>query len=293
MDVYCVIVCYWPNLNRLKLLCQTLWSDGCRIILLDNSETPSISEAELEVPVHLCSFLQNTGLAHAQNVGIEKALKKGAKVIVFFDQDSTISSGFVKEIITPIRLGCPDIVAPLSIDDLTGVALRTLRMSQLGLLTEVYCDESMLPCEVDIVISSGTAVTAEVFAVAGLFDEALFIDHVDTEWCLRCRKLGIPIRIVPSAVMHHRIGNNVISEGPFTILVHSPLRCYFQIRNSIYLFRKHHIPLFFSVREFVSIVISRALLLRHVDNKISYIRAYALGIRDGLLGVTGPPSSGF
>lgn len=293
MRVCSIIVCYRPNLDHLKSLCATIKSDGSQIILLDNSETPMVSVNNFNFSIEVVSFQKNTGLAHAQNVGIKIAIAAGADIIVFFDQDSTISDGFIQRIIEPIRVELPDILAPLCIDNLIGAKLPSLRISRSGFSSKVFCGLSAAPYDVDIVISSGTAATSKVFEIAGYMDETLFIDHVDTEWCLRCRKLGIPIRVVPSAVMHHRIGNHTILDGPFTILAHNPLRCYYQIRNSIHLFRKSHIPKLFAVRELLSILLSRMLLLRHVSGRIKYIRAYAYALRDGLLNVAGPPSPSF
>jgi rhamnosyltransferase len=70
-------------------------------------------------------------------------------------------------------------------------------------------------------------------------------------------------------------------------MIHSPVRCYYQIRNSLHLFRRHHIPWLFAVREMVSVLLNRLLLLRHVDDRAGYLKAYAQGFRDGLLGVVG------
>ena len=77
---------------------------------------------------------------------------------------------------------------------------------------------------VDMVISSGTVATREVFDIAGNFDEGLFIDHVDAEWCIRCRARQIPIYVIPTAVMRHSIGSRYVKLGPLTIQVHSPTR---------------------------------------------------------------------
>jgi rhamnosyltransferase len=292
VNVHCIIVCYRPDLIRLKKLCQTAFSDNSRIILLDNTEIPSISEEDFDFPVTLFSFGANTGLAYAQNFGLKSALTAGAKVITFFDQDSTIPEGFLKSIAAFLTPGLPGVVAPLCVDDMSGEIFPMLRLSRYGNPSKLQCVPSMPPCDVDIVISSGMTATSEVFEAAGGLDEDLFIDYVDTEWCLRCRKLGIPIRAIPSLIMYHRIGSRSIRQGPMSVLVHSPLRCYFQIRNGIVLFRKSHVPWFFTLRELLALFLSRALLLRFVDNPIRYIRAYAYGVRDGLWGVVGPPSAG-
>jgi rhamnosyltransferase len=144
------------------------------------------------------------------------------------------------------------------------------------------------PYLVDVIISSGTTATKEVFQVAGGFDEDLYIDYVDTDWCLRCREKNIPIRIVPSAVMYHRVGMNSANMGLLTVQVHSPERCYYQIRNSFNLFRRPYIPFLFAAQELLYTLINRVFLLFIVKQRSLYVRAYFRAISDGLMGVVGP-----
>lgn len=288
MKICCVIVCYRPTVSRLRRLCETLESDGSTVIVVDNTEPPFLVDRQLSSGCVLIRQGSNTGIAHAQNVGTAAALDAGADVVTFFDQDSMIEPGFLRALVAPLRAGTPDIVSPLYCDDASKVELPSVRVSRCGLATAVRRGASTIPYSVDVVISSGTAATKEVFHVAGTFDESLFIDFVDTEWCLRCRSKQIPIRVVPAALMQHRIGSKSIRLGVFTIFVHSPARCYYQIRNCFHLFRRRHIPFLFAARETVSVLLSRALLLLFVGDKSAYVRAYGRALRDGAKGVTGP-----
>lgn len=54
-----------------------------------------------------------------------------------------------------------------------------------------------------------------VFERVGVLDERLFIDYVDTEWCLRCAAQGITVRIIPAASMTHSIGDKSPSLAGF------------------------------------------------------------------------------
>jgi rhamnosyltransferase len=287
VKVSCVIVCYRPNVPKVLQLCQSLRADGSTVILVDNTERPALVERELPSGCELITLGLNTGIAHAQNVGVAAATAAGADVVAFFDQDSTIEPGFLLKLVSPLRLGTPDIVSPLYRDETSKVELPSVRVNRYGMARPVRRGDSSGPYSVDVVISSGTAATKEVFEVAGTFDEGLFIDFVDTEWCLRCRSKRIAIRVVPSAVMHHRIGSKSISLGVLTIFVHSPIRCYYQLRNCFHLFRKRHIPLLFAVKETVSVFVSRALLLLFVSDRSTYVKAYVRALRDGARGVTG------
>lgn len=285
--ITCVIVSYRPDVAQLVRLCQCILMDGAKVIVVDNTESPGPISNKLPEGCHLIALGSNTGIAHAQNVGVAHALDTGASVLVFFDQDSKIEPGFLRSLVAPLQPGAPEITSPLYVDDDSNVALPSLRLGRFGLPVAVYAAGTTDPCPVDIVISSGTAATREVFAVAGAFDEALFIDSVDSEWCLRCRSKQIPIHVVPAAVMRHRIGSRSIRVGRLTVLQHSPIRCYYQVRNCFHLMRRKHVPLAFALRHTLSVLFSRSILLFFVGNRTDYLKAYFAGLRDGIRGVAG------
>ena len=288
--ITCVIIGYRPVVAQLVRLCECILMDGAKVIVVDNTEAPGLISNNLPAGCELIALGKNTGVAHAQNVGVAHALDAGAAVLVFFDQDSKIEPGFLQSLVTPLRPGIPEITSPLYVDDdsNSNAALPSLRLGRFGLPIAVYSAGTTAPYPVDIVISSGTAATREVFGVAGAFDEALFIDSVDSEWCLRCRSKDIPIYVVPSAVMRHRIGSRSIRVGPFTVLLHSPIRCYYQIRNCFHMMRRKHVPFAFALKHMLSVLFSRTILLFFVRDRSDYLKAYFAGLRDGIKGVAGP-----
>ena len=287
MNACAVIVCYHPDSLNLQRLCESLLESKARVILVDNSEQPEVANDPLFQQYETISQGENTGIASAQNAGIARAREVGADVVIFFDQDSQISSEFLYNLSATLECGVPLIVAPVCVDAVSGVELPSTVVTRSGRSIAIRCRDALAPQSVDAVIASGTAATIEVFDVAGLLDEDLFIDYVDTEWCLRCRSYGIPIRVVPTAVMKHEIGSKTIRCGPLTVSVHSPSRCYYQIRNSLLLFRKSHIPSLFALREVIATLVSRALLLLFVESRVNYMRAYAGALSDGMRGIAG------
>ena len=267
--VACVIVSYRPEIEQLSRLCACIMADGARAIVVDNTEAPGISPAQVLADCEVISLGRNTGIAHAQNVGVARAREAGASIIVFFDQDSKFEQGFLPVLVAPLRCGTPEITSPLFVDDRTGTALPSQRLGRWGLPQAVYGEAATESYPVDIVIASGTAATQEVFALAGGLDEALFIDSVDSEWCLRCRSKQIPISVVPAAVMRHQIGDGFIRLGPFTIFMHSPTRCYYQLRNCFHLMRKKHVPFGFALKHAMSVVLNRLLALFFVEDHLA------------------------
>jgi rhamnosyltransferase len=290
-NIYSIVVCYRPVLPRLMRLCADILADGARVILVDNTDLPDestrIVPGNLPEGCQLIALGYNSGIAHAQNVGIARALGAGAAVVVFFDQDSMIEPGFLRALVAPLKSGIPEVTSPLYIDADSGQALPSLRINRYGFKSVVHRADSTRPYPVNIAISSGTAATKEVFDVAGGLDETLFIDVVDTEWCLRCRSKQIPIYVVPSAVMRQRIGARSIHLGPFILLVHGPARCYYQLRNCFHLLRKRHVPLTFALTHMASVIFSRMLLLFFVEDRSAYIGAYLAALQDGIKGIGG------
>jgi rhamnosyltransferase len=284
---YCIIVCYWPDVGQLMGLCDRALADGAKVILVDNTEVPYLDRDRFPAGCVLITLGYNSGIAHAQNVGVAQALSAGATVVVFFDQDSRVDPGFLNALVGAIKTGIPEIASPLCVDDVTGTPLPSLRLSRYGMSKPVHQAGSSGRYPVDIVISSGTAATREVFDLAGTFDDGLFIDFVDADWCLRCRSKQIPIYVVPSLVMRHSVGLRHFRFGTLTVSVHSPVRCYYQIRNSLLLFRKPHIPKVFATKQLLATVLSRTILLFFVKDRLSYLKSYLFAVRDGLKGVTG------
>jgi rhamnosyltransferase len=286
-DTVCIIVCYRPSVAPLLTLCANLTSDGAKVVIVDNTEMPVLSADALPAGCSLITLGYNSGIAHAQNVGVAAALGDGAAVLVFFDQDSRTVPGFLTALVAPLTRGKAEITSPRCVDDDSGLTLPSLRLGRLGTATTFDSANSTSPYPVDIVISSGTAATREAVEIAGPFDEAMFIDNVDTEWCLRCRSRQISIRVVPAAVMRHRIGSRSIRVGSFTVLLHSPVRCYYQIRNCFHLMRRKHVPLAFALNHMLSVMLSRIMLLWFVEGRGAYIRVYLAALRDGMRGVAG------
>jgi rhamnosyltransferase len=181
MITCCVIVCYRPNLTQVLSLCASLVTDHAKVILVDNSEITSLRGQQLPPNCKLISLGSNTGIARAQNIGIEAAIASGADIVAFFDQDSKVAKGFLISLVSPLRQGSPEVVSPLYFDDLSNQELPSVRVSKYGISKAVHRGRDTQPYSVDVVISSGTAATKEVFSIAGVLDESLFIDFVDTE----------------------------------------------------------------------------------------------------------------
>lgn len=285
MKVFAVIVCYHPDPRHVRDTCIELGALGVTPVVVDNTEESCLDEEAL-AGARLLALADNTGIAHAQNIGIREALDAGAGAILFLDQDSKIDRDCIAALRSALRVERAMVVGPVCVDEKTGIELPATRLDRYGLPRPVFAGGSGNRA-VDVLISSGTLATRAALVAAGPMDEQLFIDSVDTEWCLRCRSRGIAIELVSEAVLRHSIGTRLIRFGPLTLQMHSPVRCYYQIRNCFLLWRKRHVPRVFAAHALVAVLASRTLLLFFAADRLAYAKAYATALRDGWRGVGG------
>jgi rhamnosyltransferase len=283
VKLFAVIVCYHPEPARVLETCVELRAAGVTPVLVDNTE-----HSYLDHGVHdgcrLLALRDNTGVARAQNVGIRDAIDAGADAVLFLDQDSKIDRGCVAALWAALSAGRAMVVGPVCVDETSGIELPATRLGSFGLPRPVLTSGDRGNRAVDVIISSGTLATRAALAAAGPMDEELFIDFVDTEWCLRCRSRGISIEVVKGAVLRHSIGTRFVRVGPLTVLVHSPVRCYYQIRNCFLLLRRGHVPRVFALHALITVLASRTVLLLFVTDRMAYAKAYAAALWDGFRG---------
>lgn len=285
MKAHAVVVTYHPVVSRLDEMAQALKQAGVGMIVVDNSE-PSVSlglgDAALVV-----SLEENCGIAAAQNIGIRKALESGSEAIMFFDQDSLVSPELVTQLLQPLGTAEPQIVAPVFFDEKQGFEYPAVRVNRLGFRKKVYPAAWHRPEPVDIVISSGSAANRKAFEVVGLMNESLFIDYVDTEWCLRARYQGVPITVLPSARMLHSIGDNSLNFRVARVPVHGAYRRYYRVRNSLYLLGLPHVPKMLSIREIAFSFVHQAIIIAYISGRKQYLRYFFKALCDGLRGKMG------
>src|SRR5690606_36905073 len=97
-------------------------------------------------------------------------------------------------------------------------------------LKRVDCNEDEC-VDVDHLISSGCLISLDAIEKIGTFEESLFIDYVDTEWCWRARRKGFRLLGVGSAHMKHNLGDDEFIAFGQPRTLHAPFRLYYQMRN--------------------------------------------------------------
>jgi rhamnosyltransferase len=132
-------------------------------------------------------------------------------------------------------------------------------------------------------MTSGNILNLEIAERVGLFNEELFIDHVDNEFCLRLNKAGFRV-LYANSFLTHELGKYksvfIFGKRAGGFLSHSPERLYYFVRNSLYILKRYFfIDVRYSMME-VKSLLKRFLKVFFEDDTKKRLRLYFNGIRD-------------
>jgi rhamnosyltransferase len=146
-------------------------------------------------------------------------------------------------------------------------------------------------CFITAAPNSGSLIRADVFTSAGFFDEAMFIDYVDVDYCLRVQKNGFRILSVSGVVLGHELGTqesrNVLGRR-ISFRVHTAWRYYYIMRNRVVMYGRHgrSFPRWMLHDAFwVILELGRISCLE--SDKLRKLRCALHGLWDGLCGRQG------
>ncbi|MBC7939625.1 MAG: hypothetical protein H7Z19_07645, partial [Chitinophagaceae bacterium] len=216
------------------------------VLLIDNSEQGHGGLASLarELGIGHLHSANRGGLAGAYNralTWLDQCNPQPGHVI-FLDEDSdpTALAALLADPSTARALAAADTaaVAPAYRDRATGMRGRYIRLSRFTLAFDPR--EFTALRAVAFVINSMSVWRLQALREIGPFNECLAVDHVDTEYCLRARQLGLMLYVNGAHEFAHAIGE----RRKFRFLGmqvqaggHSPQRRYMIARNTVWLAR--------------------------------------------------------
>ncbi|MFI8418265.1 glycosyltransferase family 2 protein [Serratia sp. NPDC078593] len=282
-----VIVSYHPDLDNLKTLIQELNRQHVPSVLVDNGSLSPAVVDELKQIATVIRLDDNVGIAKAQNIGIEQASASyQAELLVFFDQDSHVEATFISGLLNDYHLVAATnkvaAIGPIFTDSRYGFYYPLIKVNKWGWRTKIKPQFQQHPFEVSMIISSGSLIPAAVLKDVGVMNETLFIDYVDTEWCLRAVGKGYKIFAATSAKMSHAIGDRAIKVLAWHVPMHSAFRRYYRLRNGIYLLRMPHVPLLVKMRENLFNTLHQILLIVTQPNKKTHLTTWYRALKDGI-----------
>ena len=182
-----IIITHMPSVDIVSKVNRIFAQGVTEVIIVDNTpDDRFFSALSFGLFDHMPQVIRNKknlGVARALNQGMEMAQQFGYKWVVAFDQDSTVVVDFflrMAQVYNRISSSTGRLIAMLGPNYIDQVLHRPAYAVDLAV-------EAM---EVLDVITSGSLLSVEVFSASGGFDEKLFIDMVDTEYCFRVRQAG-------------------------------------------------------------------------------------------------------
>jgi rhamnosyltransferase len=277
MTTALVIVLFCPTDNDIHHIQHV--SQQYPGVIVDNSEERHFESQQVNLMNYI--FLgQNKGIAHAQNVGIQHILQHiPSDYIVFMDQDSRWEDDYVQKITSEygsllekgIRLSA---LGPMVYRRETGEEYKSIIHKKTFLNDDFILRKH--------IISSGCCIRRELFQEAGTFEDMLFIDFVDDEWCWRANAKGYVCGITPHVRISHSIGRKEIHIGKYVIIISAPFRYYYQYRNYLILARRGYVPLQWKISYAIKYFARFFYFPVFVDNGKECWKFMWRGIKDGI-----------
>jgi rhamnosyltransferase len=143
------------------------------------------------------------------------------------------------------------------------------------------------PIDVDFLISSGSCINLRWWSSIGPMDDALFIDFVDLEWCVRARQKGFRVLGVPWVRMSHELGGEPVRVLGRSYPMHGPLRHYYQFRNVIALMKRSSMPMTWKTTELVKLPVRVVIYCFFPTQRKEHLAMVWRGVCDGLRGRLG------
>ncbi|MBA2332214.1 MAG: glycosyltransferase family 2 protein [Actinobacteria bacterium] len=211
---------------------------GVETVVVDNgSDDGSPDAIETRFPdVDLIRAGVNLGFAAGNNVGIRRALDRGADWVVLVNNDATVAPDVVDALVAAAAR-YPDagaLAGKVYVDEPRDVLWYaggnfeprlgySGRVRGAGKRDDGSYDEER---DVDWGTGAFLAVSRAAIERVGLLDEELFAYVEDVDWCLRIRDAGLRVVFVPAARAWHRVSASTGGKASTTSL-------YYHCRNTL------------------------------------------------------------
>lgn len=244
------IVLYNPEISRLKDNIKAIDYQVDKLIIIDNGcKNKDYLSLIDEDKVHIINLKKNRGIATALNTILQYALDNDYDWALTLDQDSVSPLGLIDAYKGVICQHDDLGMVCCKIHDRNFVMKREEALPQI----DAYVEQC---------ITSASMVFVKAWQDVGGFDDAMFIDSVDFDFCLLLRNFGWKIFRTYKVELLHELGNSEVIHicGKEYICSHySPFRHYYISRNLIYEGRKHH-----------KLVRNLRVLMRHIYTTLIY-----------------------
>jgi rhamnosyltransferase len=295
-----ITVAFNPEAARLAKQIEALYGQVDQVIIVDNGSQPSVRSIVEHLDLgknpligpdlKVIALQENVGVASGFNRGIEAARNDGAEFVLLLDHDSIPRPGMVSKLLTGYQRAVDQVgaksvaaVGPRIVDSRDANDYPFIRMGWLK-NQHLHCVEgadSLIEC--DFLISSGSLIPVDIFPNVGVFDEELFIDSVDLEWCCRARARHFSLYGICETHLDHLLGDQrQLVIGGMKLVVHSPLRIYYMTRNRILLYSRSYMPLKWKLKDVLRMLVKFSMTMLLIGPRLEYLRMTIRAIRDAI-----------
>ena len=259
------------------------------ILLIENSSDKKIiQKIRITYPnLAIIENKKNLGYAGGNNIGIQAAVASGAEYIFLLNNDVILEKDVLEKCVSAMEKspGCgacqPVIVASQNKGIIWSAGtqlffgyprlfLKGTKLQKNGIKTAPF---GLVGCAI---LFRRTALQK-----TGLFDEALFLFHEETDWCIRAKKMDFSLLIISNAIVCHKIST--------TIGMFSKIYLYYVGRNWLLVGKKNFSFFFYLYILSTEFLIRFPYYLYHGIKKgqIGMIKFYLRGVFDGIRGISG------
>lgn len=297
-SIAAVVVGFNPDIKVLDELLLSLSHQVSLLVLVNNGGAEHFLKdfPEDRASVKYLSLNGNKGLGTALNAGFELAVEAGMQYMVTFDQDSHAAPTLIADLHAAMgnaKSRDPRCIAvsPTFFDRRDGKKIFfPFYQTVDGVIKPVFeSDDDHGLVKADALITSGMFVDTQAWKEGIRYNEGMFVDFTDTEWCFRVRDLGYNLYGCLNVEMGH-----ALSDAPpvkifgLSFFRYSPVRRYFFFRNTVAVCRMEHTPSVWKRRLSTALMLRFAVNLIIDKNKIQSLKMMMRGICHGLRKSLGP-----
>jgi GT2 family glycosyltransferase len=246
-----IIILNWNSYEVIKECIRSLLAmedDSAEILVVDNgSRDGSAEHLRATFPnVEVIASAHNLGFTGGCNLGMRRALERGADYVLLVNNDTVVKPDFLMQLLAESeRNPKAGMVSPkiYYFDDPDRIwwAGGTFSLwrglpRHLGWKQKDGGQFEMIRT-IDWATGCGLLLKSAALEEAGLFDEKIFANGEDLDLSLRMRRLGWQIRYTPAAQMWHKEGFSTRRN------VGEHVRKFTATRNILWVMHKHARPL--------------------------------------------------
>lgn len=222
IKIAAVVVLYNPSKKNISNIDNYIDSID-KLYVVDNSDDDVI-RIDNSNKIEYIKLNENKGIAYALNLGAKSAIKDKYKYLLTLDQDSKMNSDIVNKMKEFLENNKSD--------------------KTIGLISpyqDIDSKDDKINGDVEDMIevmTSGNIINLDAYEDIGGFKDWLFIDCVDTDYCMNLHKNGYKVLRLNNIKMKHELGQLVVHKlfgKEYPCYNHNPIRRYYIVRNNLYI----------------------------------------------------------